>query len=132
MGGTKRYQEAGGFDYQTFEQIGTTSNGIKIIKEIGGNSTTPMYSNTPYTMYASIDSRSQMIEKISVYRSEKGRRKIKDIDLGHEHTNPDGRYFPADEIHVQIYDSNGIRSNIARRPSKKEKRIFMMAFYGRK
>ncbi len=132
MGGTKRYQESGGFDYQTFETIGTAGNGIKILKKIGGKSTTPSYSNTPYTMYASLDDKMGKIEKVSVYRGPDGRKKSKDIDRGHVHTNPDGTVFLADKIHVQIYDENGVRSKIARKPSKKEKRIFFTALYGRR
>lgn len=132
MGGSKRYQESGGFDYQTFETIDTTSTGIKILKGVDGNSTTPMYSNTPYTMYASLDTKTNKIEKISVYRGPDGRKKNKDIDYGHKHTNPDGKIFPEDKIHVQEYNEEGVRSIIARKPSKKEKRIFFTALYGRR
>lgn len=132
MGGTKRYKGEGVFDYQTFETIGTAGDDIKILKKIGGKSTTPSYSHTPYTMYAAVDEKTGKIEKVSVYMGADGRQKIKDIDLGHMHRNPDGKIFPEDKIHVQIYDENGIRSKIARYPSKKEKRIFLTTLYGRK
>lgn len=133
MGGTKQYLQSGGFENQTFKQVGLTSNGIKILRKVDAeNSATPAHSNTPYTMYASKDNQKGIIKQISVYGREDGRQKIKDIDFGHEHTNPNGLYFSKKDIHVQIYDKNGKRSNIARRPSKKEKRIMMMALYGRK
>lgn len=132
MGGTKRYQESGGFDFKTYKQIGETSNGIKILEKIGDkNTNTPMYSNTPYTMYAVLDEHG-IIKQISVYREENGRKKIKDIDFGHEHTNSDGTHFNKGEIHVQLYDGFVRLSDKARRPSKKEKRIMMMALYGRR
>ena len=73
-----------------------------------------------------------MIKQISVHGGEDGHIKIKDIDIGHEHTNKlNGMHFSKNEIHVHIYDKNGIRSNEARKPSAKERRLIMQARYGK-
>lgn len=135
MGGSKTYLPAGGFTKKTYEQIGTTANGIKIIKrKDSNNSAAPAYSNTPYTMYATIDMKTNTVKQIAVYGGNDGRKRIKDIDAGHSHTNfvngKPVKYFDETEIHVQEYDEKGIRkSNIARKPSKKERRLIMIARY---
>lgn len=131
MGGTKQYIESGGFYKRTYEQIGTTPNGIKITKQIGAaNSTTPLYSNTPHTMYAATDKRGT-VKRITVYGRKNGRDRFKDIDLGHKHSNiADGKKvktFTESDMHVHDYDANGVRNKIARKPSKKERRLIMMA-----
>lgn len=135
MGGSKKYIDTGGFEEQTYKQIGTTSNDIKIVKKIGeDNSNTPMFSNTPYTMYAVLNSEDNILKQISIYGGKDGRQKIKDIDYGHEHTNINGNgmHFAKNEIHVQRYIGMKRLTNQARKPSKKEKRIFMMALQGRR
>lgn len=91
-----------------------------------------MNSNTPYTMYAALDTDKGFVKQISVYAGEDGRQKIKDIDFGHKHTNKNGTVFLENQIHVQVYDKNGVRSNDARKPSKKEKRLMKIALYGKR
>lgn len=131
MGGSKKYLSEGGFSEQTYRQVGTTSNGIKIIEKIDNKSSnTPINSNTPYTMYAANDSHSGELKQISVYGGQDGRTKIKDIDYGHEHINTNGKRFAENEIHVQLYNGTE-RLTDARKPSKKERRLMMMALYGR-
>lgn len=137
MGGSKTYLPAGGFTEKTYKQIGTTANGIKIIKrKDSNNSAAPAYSNTPHTMYATINMETNTVKQIAVYGGNDGRKRIKDIDAGHDHTNfAEGKplkKFKKNEIHVHEYDENGRRSNIARKPSKKERRLITMALYGRK
>ncbi len=136
MGGTKQYLSSGGFSEQTYKQIGTTSNGIKILGKVkGNNSATPGRSNTPFTQYAALDSKNGSLKQISFYGRENGRQKIKDIDFGHSHDNIiNGKIvksFKDNEIHVQVYDKHGIRSSIARKPSRKERRVFYTALSGR-
>ncbi len=135
MGGSKKYLKSGGFTEQTFRQVGTTANGIKILaRKSDGGSSTPAYSNTPNTMYAKIDKNSGLVNQVTVYGNGKDHRaKMKDIDIGHPHTNPDGKLkFKKNEVHVQEYDKNGNRSNYARKPSKKELRLLMTALYGKR
>ena len=127
MGGSKTYQPEGGFSEQTFEKIGTTENGIKIIGKVGGGSAkTPMYSNTPNTEYAILDNTGR-VKQISVYGGKDGRQKIKDIDIGHSHTNKTNKKsFGENEIHVHEY-KDGVRSQTARKPSASERRKLMIA-----
>lgn len=143
MGGSKRYLPEGGFTEKTYKQIGTTANGIKILREKkSGDDSLPQYSNTPYTMYAATNDTKGGIKQIKIYGNHyktlngDGRRQIKDIDTFHEHKNRVNgkiiRHFDYNDIHVHDYDENGRRSNIARKPSKKERRIIMIAQYGRK
>ena len=139
MGGSKKYLSEGGFSEYEYKQTGTTQNGIKIINNPKANNTnTPLLSNTPYTMYAKYNKEGIMIEQVSVYRGKDGREKIKDIDIGHPHENKVKRNwntivlksFNMDEIHVHEYKGTK-RSSIARKPSKKERRLLMIARYGR-
>lgn len=131
MGGTKKFDDFGNLKEQTFKTVGITKNGIKILEKIdGGSASLPMYSNTPFTSYAAKDSDTSLLKQISVYGGKEGRKKIKDLDWSHKHTNPDGKTFPFGQIHVHIYNEKGKRSNYARKPSKKERRIVMMARYG--
>ena len=139
MGGTKDFLEDGGFSVYRYEQVGITANGIKIIMDsTKGNTNTPMKSNTPYTMYAKYKKDAKMVEQITAYGGADGRSKIKDIDIGHVHDNKikQGRKtvilytFGKNDIHVHAY-VDGKRSEIARKPSKKERRMFMIARYGK-
>ncbi len=130
MGGTKKYLESGGFTEQTYKQIGTTANGIKIIERNDGSRNTPAFSNTPNTMYAKLDDKGR-VSQIAVYGGNGGRQKIKDIDIGHTHTNLDGTVFNKNQAHVQEYGGTTRFSNNARKPSRKEKRLIMMARNGR-
>lgn len=137
MGGSKTYLLEGGFTEKTYKQIGTTANGIKIIKrKDSNNSAAPAYSNTPHTMYATINMETNTIKQIAVYGGNDGRKRIKDIDTLHEHKNHvNGKItkrFDYNDIHVHEYDENGMRLKIARKPSKKERRIIMIAQYRRK
>ncbi len=127
MGGTKYYLETGGFSYYDFKTIGKTVNGIKILEKINGNnSSLPLYSNTPYTMYAIRDSKLKTLKQITIYSSGKdGRQKTKDLDWSHGHGK-----FSKGEIHVHIYEE-GKKLKYYRKPSKKERRIVMKALYGR-
>ena len=127
MGGSKQYLESGGFKNQTYEQTEVTSNGIKILRKIGNKSSNlPMYSNTPYTMYASRDSESGALKQITVYGGKDGRQKAKELDWGHGHGK-----IKEGNIHVHRYVNGKKDINYYRKPSKKEKRIVMMAIYGR-
>lgn len=139
MGGSKDYLETGGFTVYKYEQIGVTANGIKIINDsTTGNTNTPMKSNTPYTAYAKYEKDTNQVEQITVYGGSDGRSKVKDIDFGHKHDNKQKRNkktiilktFSVNDIYVHTY-SNGKRSEIARRPSKKERRMFMIARFGK-
>lgn len=139
MGGSKDYLETGGFTVYKYEQIGVTANGIKIIEDPStDNTNTPMKSNTAYTAYAKYERDTQNVEQVSLYGGSDGRSKVKDIDFGHKHDNKQKRNkktiilktFNENDIHVHQY-VNGKRSEIARKPSKKEKRIFMIARYGK-
>lgn len=129
MGGEKDYLESGGFSNYEYREIGYTDNGIKIIQKKHGKANTPMKSNTPNTNYAKINDRSKELDQVTSY---KGRQKQKDIDTGHIHVNPgDKRRFEKENIHVHDY-VNGKRLQNARSPSKKEKRMIMIARYGGK
>lgn len=109
-----------------FTSIGRTSNGIKVlVKEDKRESSTPLHSNTPYTMYAKID-KNGIVNQITVYGGEAGRTKIKDIDIGHKHTNKDGTVFMDNEIHVHDY-VNGKRNYNARKPSEQENNLLLGA-----
>jgi len=140
MGGTKAYLPSGGFKEQAFESVGTTANGIKILKRVNGRSSTPTFSNTPNTMYAKKDSNGR-VDQISVYgQPENSRAKRKDIDIGHRHYNRDanGRkttHFSIGDVHVHEYRMNSegipIRQQNARKPSRKERRLLMVARYGK-
>ena len=132
MGGTKDYLSGGGFGKTRYQQVGMTANGIKILKRDDAEfPNTPKYSNTPNTMYAARDSRDRRVKQVTIYGGgSDGREKSKDIDIGHGHTNPDGRKFLENEIHVHVW-SNGGRSPYARKPSKKERRLLMIARYGK-
>lgn len=140
MGGSKDYIEEGGFAQYKYQQIGITENGIKIIKDPNaGNTNTPLLSNTPYTAYAKFNKSGTLVEQVSVYGGTDGRQKIKDIDIGHHHDNIKKRNrkkiivksFDETEIHVQEYNGTK-RSEIARKPSKKERRLLMIARYGKR
>lgn len=135
MGGSKKYNPNGGFTEQGYVQTGTTANNIKIIEQKGKNRNynTPLFSNTPNTMYAKTDVKSGLIEQISVYgNGNEKREKLKDIDIGHSHTNPDKKFhFGANDIHIHAY-KEGVRSTYARKPSKKEKHLLMVARYGKR
>lgn len=140
MGGSKDYISDGGFSKYEYNQIGTTENGIKIIKNPkAGNTNTPLFSNTPYTAYAKFNKEGTDVEQVSVYGGIEGRQKIKDIDIGHHHDNKIKRNgkkivtksFAETEIHVQEYNGTK-RSEIARKPSKKERRLLMIARYGKR
>ncbi len=140
MGGSKDYLEDGGFSKYEYNHIGTTENGIKIINASkAGNTNTPMLSNTPYTIYAKESDKSGLINQVGVYGGIDGRQKIKDIDIEHHHNNTKKRNrkkvilksFSENDIHVHEYD--GVRrSSIARKPSKKERRLLMIARYGKR
>lgn len=135
MGSTKTYDSNGGFSTQDYKQIGTTSNGIKIIGRMStGLSSIPMFSNTPDTMYAKTDKKTGEVKQIVVYGNGIDHRsKLKDIDIDHEHGNKiNKKYFSRKDIHVHEYDQNGKRSSYARRPSKKERRLIMVARYGKR
>ncbi len=136
MGGSKQYNPDGGFSQQNYVQIGTTANGIKVVvlKDKNKNANTPLYSNTPSTAYAKIDVKSGMVEQISVYGNGVDKRsKLKDIDINHKHINPDKKlHFGVNDIHVHIYNDKGVRSKFARKPSKKERRLLMIARYGKR
>lgn len=136
MGGSKNYNPDGGFSEQNYNAAGRTANVIKIIepKNKNDNRNTPMFSNTPNTMYAKTDVKSGLVEQITVYGNGADKRaKLKDIDIGHNHTNPDKKSsFGRNDIHIHIYNENGNRSNYARKPSKKERRLFMIARYGKR
>lgn len=138
MGGTRDYLESGGFSQQKYTQIGTTPNGIKILGHNGASNTnTPARSNTPNTMYAKYNRKSNKIDQVSVYGGNAGREKIKDIDIEHAHENKIRinrkdkviKKFNESDIHVHEY-INGVRSPMARKPSKKERRLLMEARYG--
>lgn len=129
MGGEKKYLAEGGFTEQTYRTVGVI-NGIKELEKINaGNGNTPLRSNTPYTMYAVRDSKSGQIKQVAVYGGKDGRQKLKDIDIGHDHTNKkgNGKTFYANEIHVHEYYDGNPHSEIARKPSKKERRLLMLA-----
>lgn len=139
MGGSKQYLSDGGFSEYEYYQVGTTQNGIKIIKDPKtGNTNTPLRSNTPFTAYAKIDKKTGLINQVGVYGGKDGREKIKDIDIDHKHDNTIKRSgktvvlksFLENDIHVHEY-SGTKRSDIARPPSKKERRLLMIARYGR-
>lgn len=134
MGGSKNYNSDGGFSEYDFKQVGTTANGIKIIepKNKGDNTKTPMFSNTPNTMY--VKTSDGLVNQVTAYgRGKDKRAKSKDIDFGHPHTNPDKKLsFAENNVHVHEYDENGKRSNYARKPSKKERRLIMVARYGKR
>lgn len=136
MGSSKNYIAGGGFSEQGYKQIGTTANGIKIIanKDSSRASNTPTFSNTPNTAYASIDSKTGMVKQVTVYgKGSEYRGKAKDIDIGHAHNNKgNSLHFNRTEIHVHDYDENGVRSEEARKPSKKERRLLMVARYGKR
>ncbi len=129
MGGTKDYLKSGGFIKQGYLEVGII-NGIKEIDKIGAkNNNTPMFSNTPYTMYASRNTKSGDIQQVAIYARGDGRGKFKDIDIGHPHKNKDAkqREFLDYEIHVHVYSDDDLRGRIARKPSKKERRLLMLA-----
>ena len=133
MGGSKKYDPGVGIKTQTYKQIGITSTGVKIVTKIEGTSeNTPLYSNTPYTQYAALEGKTRKLKQISTYSGGvDGREKIKDVEMGHEHTNKkNGLHFGINDLHTQVY-KNGIRDSEARKPSSKEKREFYMALYGR-
>ncbi len=139
MGGSKKYLSDGGFSEYEYYQVGTTQNGIKIIKDPKtGNTNTPLRSNTPFTAYAKLDKSGKAVEQVSVYGGKDGREKIKDIDINHAHDNKirrNGkavilRTFSKQDIHVHEFNGTK-RSEIARLPSKKERRLLMIARYGR-
>lgn len=126
MGSSKNYNKDGGFDKRTYKEIGITSNGIKVLGKLdGGSSNTPLYSNTPYTMYASMDSNTGVLKQITAYGGKEGRQKIKEMDWSHGHDS-----FKPGDIHVHLYD-DGKKTKKYRKPSKKEYRIVKMAIYGR-
>ena len=88
MGGSKKYISDGGFSLYEYNQIGTTQNGIKIIDNPRANNTnTPLFSNTPHTMYAKLNKEGIMVEQVSVYGGKNGREKMKDIETEHQHDN---------------------------------------------
>ncbi|MBQ3006767.1 MAG: hypothetical protein IJD78_04310 [Clostridia bacterium] len=140
MGGSKDYISDGGFSKYEYNQIGTTENGIKIIDNPNANNTnTPLFSNTPYTAYAKLNKEGTDVEQVSVYGGIDGRQKIKDIDTEHHHDNKIKRNrkkvvlksFSKHEIHVHEYAGTK-RSEKARKPSKKERRLLMVARYGKR
>ncbi|MBQ8015670.1 MAG: hypothetical protein IJ264_05750 [Clostridia bacterium] len=140
MGGSKNYISDGGFSKYEYNQIGTTENGIKIINNPkSSNTNTPLFSNTPYTAYAKLNKEGTDVEQVSVYGDIDGRQKIKDIDIGHQHKNTVKRnrkkvvlkQYSRHEIHVHEYRDER-RSSIARKPSKKERRLLMIARYGKR
>ena len=135
MGGTKQYKETGtiiaGGEYKT---VGVTVNGIKkLVKVDSGSINTPQYSHTPGTMYAKTNRMTRKVEQVAVYgNGNDGKLKKKDIDTGHKHTNRiNGMVFEETDIHVHEIDKYGRRSGEARKPSKKEKRLIMVARFGR-
>lgn len=131
MGGSKKFDDFGNLKEQTYKTVGITKNGVKILAKIGGGSANlPMFSNTPFTAYAARDSKTSELKQISIYGGKNGRQKVKDLDWSHRHENPDGTVFLQGQIHVQMYNSKGERIDYARKPSKKEKRIVMIARYG--
>ncbi len=135
MGGSKKYNPDGGFTVEEYESKEQTANGIKILNKKGhSHSNTPTYSNTPNTMYAKTNSRNHLVDQVTVYGNGKDHRgKLKDIDTDHPHTNPDGKKsFKSTDIHVQRYDENGVRSEYAEKPSKKERRLLMVARHGKR
>lgn len=132
MGGSKKYNPDGGFTEQGYKQTGITANNIKIISIKGtGKSSTPAFSNTPNTMYAKTKDKTGVVTQISFYsRGKEQRGKTKDIDIDHKHKNKDNKLkFSENDIHVHEYDENGRRSENARKPSKKERRLLMVARY---
>lgn len=136
MGGSKEYEANGGFKNTKFKVKYITLNGIKIIetKDNAKRPQTPMFSNTPGTMYAKVDNKSGLVNQVSIYgRGADKRAKLKDIDIGHKHSNPDNKlkFYEAD-IHIHDYDENCRRSSFARKPSKKEYRLIMVARYGKR
>lgn len=137
MGGEKEFQPEGGFSEQNYSQVGTTENGIKIIAQNDGRGKTPTFSNTPRTTYAKLNSKGQL-NQISIYgNGNDGRGKVKDIDIGHIHKNRNSkgkvtRRIKSNEIHVHEYDSKGNKISNARKPSKKERRLLMIARYGKR
>ena len=82
-------------------------------------------------MYAKTDNKTGLVKQISVYsRGKEHRGKTKDIDIDHEHSNKDNKLkFMEKDIQVHEYDKNGRRSENARKPSKKERRLLMIARY---
>ena len=140
MGGTKKYLSDGGFSEYDYKQIGETENGIKIISDPkAGNTNTPLFSNTPYTAYAKFNRSGTMVEQVSIYGGVDGRQKIKDIDIEHPHNNTVKRNgqkviiksFSVNDIHVHEYVGTK-RSEKARKPSKKERRLLMIARHGKR
>lgn len=140
MGGSKKFLPDGGFSEYEYYQIGTTQNDIKIIKNPkASNTNTPLFSSTPFTAYAKFDKDGTSVEQVSVYGGKDGRQKIKDIDIGHKHDNKIKRNrkkvvlksYAENDIHVHEYNETK-RSDIARKPSKKERRLLMIAKYGRR
>lgn len=135
MGSSKNYDPSGGFKIHGFVGVGTTANGIKIIEpkniNVNNNTQTPFYSSTAGTMYAKASS--GKINQISVYGAGVDKRqKLKDIDFGHYHTNPDKKkHFGKKDIHIHVYNGKN-RSSYARKPSKKERRLIMIAIYGKR
>lgn len=131
MGGSKKYNPDGGFSEQEYRTVGVTANGIKVIapKDKSKNTNTPMFSNTSNTMYAKFSN--GVLNQVAVYGRGKDRRgKLKDIDIGHEHGNPGGKLrFKKTEIHVHDYTDDRPHSKYARKPSKKERRLLMIARY---
>ncbi|MCD7722729.1 MAG: hypothetical protein LUH82_02080 [Clostridiales bacterium] len=135
MGGSKKYLKYGGFTEKTFRQEGLTANDIKItVRKSDGMPSTPLYSNAPYTMYAKVDNDNGLVSQVAVYgKGEDHRAKLKDIDIGHTHKNITGNLkFDKKDIHIHEYDKNAVRSKIARKPSKKERRLLMIARYGKR
>lgn len=84
-------------------------------------------------MYAKTDQKTGIVKQITVYGNGSDHRsKLKDIDIDHEHGNKiNKKYFSRKDIHVHEYDQNGRRSEEARKPSKKERRLIMLARYGK-
>lgn len=127
MGGSKQYEPGVGIKEQTFEQIGTTKNGIKILHEIGeSNSSVPRHSNTPFTMYATQDSNTGKLKQITFYGGPDGRTITKQLDWGHPHGG-----IKQGDIHVHFY-KDGIKvKDKYRKANKRERKLVRKAMYGK-
>ena len=135
MGGTKDFKEKGIFTYET---IGTV-NGVKVIRGIGDNPprVLPLYSGDSTTYY-----RADAIEspkEVGIYDA--NHKLAKEIDWKHKHIESIPRkngkirklVFKHGKPHVHVLGPDG-RSHvgiITRKPSKKEKRIWKEALYGK-
>lgn len=131
MGGRGAYAKSGGGgiapEYRKFHAIGTIE-GVKVIEYETDHPETPVYSNTPNTVYYRYNTKKQQIDSIYFYKEQKLYRSV-DIMPGnksHAHLwkhGPDGKIYRKvhdKSNHLQLLEKEVKMVNLAKKWRKNE------------